>query len=398
MKKELPPIDFAALTARGKQLSVAVLSLNSQKSRAADWRLFSRWCERAGRVAMPADQDTIVMYAVYSLDRGLSVKTVVHHCCTVSSIHKDNGHPSPCGPAVNNIFRGARRDLTREKTRGPKLAITPAELLEISCALGSTPIEIRDRAVLTFGFHSGMRRSEISDLDLSDLNFGPSGITVTIRKAKGDQEGKGEQIGIDPGQNAATCPVKTLEEWLRIRGDQPGPLFLAVNGGRPQSQPGVGRRAKDRRNERWPVVPDKEFRGKEASVPIETLYQRLIDQFEHLSQPPTVSAEPVTGIPPLPKRRRVLSVGDDSGRKLSHKRLRGSGINDVVKHAVALIGKDPAKFGGHSLRSSMVTAAVSSGEDVLTIMRRTRHKTLTVLKGYDRPSLFARNPLGRTGL
>jgi hypothetical protein len=66
---ELPPIDFEALAARSKQLSIAVLSVKPQKSRAADWSLFSRWCERAGRVAMPAEEATMKVFAAYELDR-----------------------------------------------------------------------------------------------------------------------------------------------------------------------------------------------------------------------------------------------------------------------------------------------------------------------------------------
>lgn len=379
MKNELPPIDLEALTARGMRMSVAVLSLNSQKSRAADWSIFSRWCERAGRVAMPAEEATMKMFAVYELDRGSCVKTVVHRCCTVSSIHKDAGLPSPCGPGVNSIFRGARRDLTRKKSRGPKSAITPAELLAISDALGSTPQGIRDRALIVFGFHTAMRRSEISDLDLSDLNFGPDGITVVIKKSKRDQEGKGVQLGIFPGQNVATCPVQTLLAWIEIRGTWPGALFCSLKGGRPPSPPaGPARvRVRNRRSEVWPRVRATEHRGKEASasLPLEILYQRLLD--EHPSTGSTVPAV---------------------HQHLSHKRLQGFGINTAVKRAVALIGKDPAHFGAHTLRASMVTAALSAGEDIVTIMRRTRHKSLQVLQGYDRPALFSHNPLKGTGL
>jgi integrase len=345
------------------------------------------------------------MFATYELDRGCSIKTVVHRCCSVSSIHKEKDLASPCGASVNNIFKGARRDLTRRKSRGPKAAITPAELLEISIALGSTHQAIRDRAVLTLGYHGALRRSEISNLDLSDITFGSDGIIVVIGKSKTDQLGVGVELGIQPGQNPLTCPVETLLRWIEIRGTEPGPLFHALKSGRRAISPGVKRvRVKrNRRGEQWPRVPNREHRGREAHQPIAILYERMLDQYENPVLGTGRFTKASTGSVPA-AADPLAETGDAAGRPIAGaysgapKRLEGFGINTLVKRAVALIGKNPKQYGAHSLRSSMITAAISAGEDVVTIMRRTRHKNLTVLQGYDRPELFSRNPMAKTGL
>jgi site-specific recombinase XerC len=72
-------------------------------------------------------------------------------------------------------------------------------------------ISVRDRAILLLGFSSGMRRSELAALDVSDLTFVDQGVDVLIRRSKTDPEGKGRTIGIPRGRNQDTCPRLALE-------------------------------------------------------------------------------------------------------------------------------------------------------------------------------------------
>ena len=67
--------------------------------------------------------------------------------------------------------------------------------------------------------------------------------------------------------------------------------------------------------------------------------------------------------------------------------------------AVATVGYDPARFGGHSLRAGFATAAARAGVPEAQIMAQTGHKSLPVLRGYiRRGSLFADNAAGKVGL
>jgi site-specific recombinase XerC len=50
---------------------------------------------------------------------------------------------------------------------------------------------LRDRALLLLGFAGAFRRSELVALNVGDLEFCDSGLRVTIRKSKTDQEGLG---------------------------------------------------------------------------------------------------------------------------------------------------------------------------------------------------------------
>ena len=54
-----------------------------------------------------------------------------------------------------------------------------------------------------------------------------TGLLVTIRGSKTDQERQGETIAIARGDIA--CPVKALRDWLDAAGIEAGPLFRPIN-------------------------------------------------------------------------------------------------------------------------------------------------------------------------
>jgi integrase len=56
-----------------------------------------------------------------------------------------------------------------------------------------------------------------------------AGRTLTIRKSKSDQLGKGEPIAIPYGSTLATCPVRALKAWLDAAKIESGPLFRSIN-------------------------------------------------------------------------------------------------------------------------------------------------------------------------
>jgi integrase len=50
---------------------------------------------------------------------------------------------------------------------------------------------LRDRALLLLGFAGAFRRSELVALDVADIEETETGLLVTIRSSKTDQEGQG---------------------------------------------------------------------------------------------------------------------------------------------------------------------------------------------------------------
>ncbi len=60
------------------------------------------------------------------------------------------------------------------------------------------------------------------------VTFTADGMKLMIPRAKGDQEGKGVEIGIPRGAKPETCPVRAMEDWLRASDCLFGPVFRKV--------------------------------------------------------------------------------------------------------------------------------------------------------------------------
>jgi site-specific recombinase XerD len=86
---------------------------------------------------------------------------------------------------------------------------------------------LRDRALLLVGFAGAFRRSELVALDVADLEETETGLLVTIRRGKTDQEGTGRTIAIPRGDVA--CPVKALRAWLDAAAIEAGPIFRPID-------------------------------------------------------------------------------------------------------------------------------------------------------------------------
>jgi integrase len=86
--------------------------------------------------------------------------------------------------------------------------------------------DIRDRALLLFGFASAMRRSELAALNFEDIEETADGLRVTIRRSKTDQEGHGDVIEVPRGTIA--CPVAALKAWLEAATITEGPVFRPI--------------------------------------------------------------------------------------------------------------------------------------------------------------------------
>ncbi len=76
---------------------------------------------------------------------------------------------------------------------------------------------IRDAAIISLMYSSGLRRSEVVSLDLKDLNFKTGQLRVIGKRNK------------ERTAYLAKGAVRAVEKWIEFRGRQPGPLFYSVN-------------------------------------------------------------------------------------------------------------------------------------------------------------------------
>lgn len=76
---------------------------------------------------------------------------------------------------------------------------------------------LRDAAIISLMYSSGLRRSEVVILDLEDLDLNKHQLRVIGKRNK-------ERFAF-----LASGAVRALEKWIDVRGTQAGPLFFAVN-------------------------------------------------------------------------------------------------------------------------------------------------------------------------
>jgi site-specific recombinase XerD len=94
----------------------------------------------------------------------------------------------------------------------------------------------------------------------------------------------------------------------------------------------------------------------------------------------------------------VFRAVDRHGR-ISEGRMNAGSVARLIKRAAEGAGLDPASYAGHSLRAGFATQAFLNGAAEVSIMRQTRHKSLTTLRKYIRDrSLFRDNPAAKLGL
>ena len=152
-----------------------------------------------------------------------ALETVRRRLASLSIILQLDKHPNPCRN------KGVRMLLNRLSkiygSKSKKVAITKDVLLDLldTCS-GSSSINVRDKAILTFGFASGgRRRTEITNLNIEDLQISNKGIVATIIRSKTDQEGKGFEVPV----RGVAC--RSLRNWMRLlNGVKTGPLFRSI--------------------------------------------------------------------------------------------------------------------------------------------------------------------------
>lgn len=204
------------------------------------WNAFSDWCRAQGHHDLPANPITVAGYLSAEAARGMSPAWIQLHLSAIGWHHRRAGHQPPQraeqGAIISEILAGIRREHGKPVARK---SAADADVVRdvLHHIVGSGLREVRDRAIIAFGMASCMRRSELVALEMSDLVRDPEGYRITIRRSKGDQEGKGAEIAVPEGRRIR--PVARLEAWLAAAGIANGPVFrrLSNDGLRPTAKP-----------------------------------------------------------------------------------------------------------------------------------------------------------------
>ncbi len=234
------------------------LADNTRRAYRSGWRRFAAYCDRRQVDPMAATPENVAEFLVAmaassgssragtNTAQPLALGTI--RIC-LAAINRRYGERNLESPArhltVTSVLRGLGR-LADGRPRQVK-ALREQEIAAIlSCCdrlagqRKHRAIATRDAAVMAVGFAGALRRSEICELQIEDVEFvggvdAAAGIFLHIRRSKTDQPGKGQRIAIPEG--SFIQPVERLRRWLTMSGATAGPVFQTLwRGGRPRGK------------------------------------------------------------------------------------------------------------------------------------------------------------------
>lgn len=151
---------------------------------------------------------------------GLSHATANKHLCALRGVLKAAWQLGQMSGDDYHLAASVKSFTGEALPRGRGL--TPGEIAAMldKCAADNSPAGFRDAAIIAVLYGCGLRRDELVKLDLSD--YDQTGHVLTVRHGK---RNKARQIPV--GNNGLSA---ALGDWLKVRGNEPGPLFTSVKG------------------------------------------------------------------------------------------------------------------------------------------------------------------------
>ena len=225
----------------------AELAPSTRAMYAGAWRQWERWCRGRGLDALPAAPEALAAYLTERAEAGLTFGTLDGYCSGIAHRHHQEGLSDPTADVVVRRVRRGLRRIMGVAPRRQAHPLTVSELAQIVSRIDTDrAIGIRDRAVILLGYASAMRPGEISALDVEDLITKPTGILISVRRSKTDQDGHGQLVGVARGDKRLTDPIRALDDWLKTRPAGPGALFTRVVYPRSVTTERIGPRAVSR--------------------------------------------------------------------------------------------------------------------------------------------------------
>ncbi|WP_147179446.1 MULTISPECIES: tyrosine-type recombinase/integrase [Alphaproteobacteria] len=237
-----PPLaHLQDLTERARAYVEAASSANTRRAYASDWKHFAAWCRRQGLALVPPAPQTVGLYitacASGTAEKGMranSVSTIARRLSSLSwnyaqrglALDRKDRHIATVLAGIRNRHAAPPRQ---------KEAVMPEDLIAMLETLDRGSLRgLRDRAMLLIGFAGGLRRSEITGLDLGRdqsedgrgwIEILDKGVLLTLRGKTGWRE-----VEIGRGSSDATCPIAAVETWIKFAKLAKGPLFRRVTG------------------------------------------------------------------------------------------------------------------------------------------------------------------------
>ena len=189
---------------------------------------FVNWCGERKLVPFPTTPDIMSKY-IADLSENYSASTIKRRLAAIGKIHRLMKRDNPT--ADEEVKLAIRRAFRKKYTRPCQaLGLTAKLRDQLIASCDNSPTGKRDRALITVGYDTLSRRSELISLYIEDISFSEKGARVLIKRAKNDPFGKGRI------SHLSLKTTKYLQDWIKVSGITEGPLFRAIKHGKLHSK------------------------------------------------------------------------------------------------------------------------------------------------------------------
>lgn len=194
------------------------LSTETLQLYARAWARFARFCAEHGQPALPTSSDTVTAFLAQS---GAGRAAVGRYLAAIDHKHRQHGLVPPRrDPGLRAVLRPVENKAARTNRRRPP---APAQLQSLAQSCSGDLAGRRDRALLLLA-SAGLERAALVGLQAEQLRFIEPGVTCVVAGAESTR-----QIEIARSAAVTSCPVRALEDWLRVSATRYGPVFRKVN-------------------------------------------------------------------------------------------------------------------------------------------------------------------------
>jgi len=352
----------------------AASSPHTLRALQSDLEAFGSWCRAKRRNALPAAPETVADYLDDRARKGSKPASLGRYKASIAKIHQLLDLKDPTQAQLVKLrlrgirrekgvaqaqarplrFKGPVKDVERDRPRGLNIRA----LLE---ACGDDLTGLRDRALLSTAYDTGLRASELIAVAVEHIAdaLDPEARLLSIPRSKGDQEGEGATAFLSPRS------VRAIAAWRAASGIETGPLF---------------RRVQVRRYKARKAVPGRR---------IETISGREAWDLRKTLPKPAVAARTEYDV-----GQGALHPGSIGPiwRAIIERAFDAGALPDLTKDDLARLLKGVS---AHSTRVGLNQDLFASGENLAGIMDALRWKSPRMPLAYNRNLAAEQGAIGR---
>lgn len=206
-----------------------------------NWQAFHQFClntlERPH--PLPAEPTDICLFLTHLTQKGLAYRTVTTYTSAISFVHKMRQYPDPTiAYIVHKTLQGIRNKTSTTTTRQLS-PITRDILKKLLAILPNSCTSLYDQklwaAIFTLTYHACLRAGEAvysnsteHTLSFDQVKLTTNSIHIDFHSYKHSRSPTPTMV-LQQDPDPVCCPVKTLGQYLRLRGTSQGPLFIHQN-------------------------------------------------------------------------------------------------------------------------------------------------------------------------